>query len=230
MRTKFRPSAVVIMLAVLLAQAAHQTSGYCEEGMWLPYAIPGEILAEMQASGLGLDPDEIWNASGTGIANAVVSLGSTGSLVSPDGLILTNHHVAYGAVQRISTSEKNFIEEGFLAGRREDEVPAHGYIAYLLLSSEDVTDRVRSAPDASMSPVERHAAIEDATKLIVREAEEGGGVYCEISALLDPVNAVKLWTFRLEAKGCEDAGEEIGRSPVSFATNAPAGNLQAQSP
>lgn len=182
MRTKAHAGVVVLALAVLLTQAACQTSGFCAEGMWLPYAIPEEILTEMRAAGLELGPEQIWSASGTGIANAVVSLGATGSFVSPEGLILTNHHVAYGAVQRISTPEKNYIEGGYLARTREEEVPAHGYIAYLLLSSEDVTARVESLLDPSMSPVERYDATEDATKLIVQEAEEAGGVYCEVNA------------------------------------------------
>ncbi|MGD8627471.1 MAG: S46 family peptidase [bacterium] len=175
-------AAVALALAVSLIQVAFQPCGFCEEGMWLPYAIPGEILSEMQAAGLELGPEDIWNDAGSGLANAVVHVGATGSFVSGEGLILTNHHVAYGAVQRISTPERNYIESGYLARTREDEVPAHGYIAYLLLSSEDVTPRVKSELDESMTPVERQAAIEDATKLIVQEAEEGGGVYCEVNA------------------------------------------------
>ncbi len=182
MRADLHPGALIIFLALLLTQTVCQPSGSCEEGMWLPYMIPPEIFAEMQAAGLELGPDEIWDQSGTGIANAVVSLGATGSFVSPEGLILTNHHVAYGAVQRISTPEKNYIEEGYLARSREDEVPAHGYIAYLLLSTEDVTDRVLSATAAHMAPLERHAAIEDEMKLIVAEAENAGGGYCEVNA------------------------------------------------
>jgi hypothetical protein len=132
--------------------------------------------------GLELARDEIWNEDGTGVANAVVSVGATGSFVSPAGLILTNHHVAYGAVQRISTPEMNYIEQGYLARTMEEEVPAHGYRAYIFLGSEDVTDRVRSAVDDSMSPLERYNAIERRTKEIVAEAESEDGVYCEVNA------------------------------------------------
>ena len=152
-----------------------------EEGMWLPHDLPDELMGEMQALGLELGKPEIFNADGTGIANAVVGLGATGSFVSPEGLILTNHHVAYGAVQRMSTSEKNYIEDGFLARSQDEEVPAHGYKAYVLLSSEDVTTRVLSAVGPAMSPLERYDAIEGATKEIVRDAEEGREVYCEVN-------------------------------------------------
>jgi len=158
-------------------------SAVCEEGMWLPHALPDHVMREMRSLGLELGEAEIFNPDGTGIANAVVSVGASGSFVSPEGLILTNHHVAYGAVQRISTSEKNYIEEGFLAGSKEEEVPAHGYRAYVLLSSEDVTDRVLLYLRPSMSPLERNKVIEKATKEIVREAEAGKEVYCEVNEL-----------------------------------------------
>jgi hypothetical protein len=154
----------------------------CEEGMWRPDSLPDEVMMDMQARGLELAKEGIFDSSGTGVANAVVNVGATGSFVSAEGLILTNHHVAYGAVQRISTAEKNYIQEGFLARTRDEEVPAHGYRANVLLSSEDVTHRVLDAVTPEMSPLERYDAIERATKAIIRDAEQGGGVYCEVNS------------------------------------------------
>jgi hypothetical protein len=152
------------------------------EGMWPPYDFPDEVLQDMQDMGLELDRDEIWNEYGTGVSNAVVSVGATGAFVSREGLILTNHHVAYGAVQRISTPETNYIEQGYLARTREEEVPAHGYRAYIFLTSEDVTDQVLSAVSPSMPPLERYNAIERKTKEIIEEAESMHDVYCEVNA------------------------------------------------
>jgi len=155
---------------------------HAAEGMWPPYDLPEGVLTDMQDMGLELGRDEIWNEEGTGVANAVVSVGATGAFVSPDGLILTNHHVAYGAVQRISTAGKNYIEEGYLAKTREEEVPAHGYRAYIFLGARDVTGEVLSAVNESMSPLERYNAIERKTKEIIDEAESAGDVYCEVNA------------------------------------------------
>ena len=155
---------------------------HAAEGMWPPYELPAEVLADMQDMGLELGGDEIWNEDGTGVANAVVSVGATGAFVSPDGLILTNHHVAYGAVQRISTAGKNYIEGGYLAKTREEEVPAHGYRAYIFLGARDATGEVLSAVSESMSPLERYNAIERRTKEIIDEAESAGDVYCEVNA------------------------------------------------
>jgi hypothetical protein len=82
MRKRAWLSAVILGLTLSLTQAAYLTPGFCEEGMWLPNAIPGEILAEMQAGGLEIVPGDIWSDSGSGIANAVVHVGATGSFVS----------------------------------------------------------------------------------------------------------------------------------------------------
>jgi hypothetical protein len=153
----------------------------CEEGMWLPYDLPDEVLDRMHDMGLELARYEIYNDSGTGVANAVVSVGATGSFVSPNGLILTNHHVAFGAVQRISTPEQNYIEDGFLAGSMAEELPAHGYVAYILQSSEDVTERISMAVRDYMSPSDRYDVIEKAKKIIIADAEEDRDIYCEVN-------------------------------------------------
>jgi hypothetical protein len=171
---------LALMLAVAWAATAAPVCG--EEGMWLPYELPDSIMNEMRLEGLELSRDEILNESETGVANAVVSLGATGAFVSPDGLILTNHHVAFGAVQRMSTPEKNYIEDGFLASTRDEEVPAFGYRAYIFKASEDVTNRVLEVTDPGMSGRERHDVVEEVIKTIVREAEEGRDVYCEVNA------------------------------------------------
>jgi len=150
--------------------------------MWLPQALPDSLISYMQSMGSNLDQERIFNSDGTGIANAVVSVGATGAFVSPRGLILTNHHVAFGAVQRISTPEHNYIEDGFLARSGAEEVQAPGYVAYVLQSTEDVTDRVLAEVSPDMDPFERHESIQRAIKQIVAEAEAGRNVYCEVNA------------------------------------------------
>jgi len=173
----FRKISLYLLILLSLVAVSHAA-----EGMWPPYGLPEEVLRDMHDMGLELTGEEIWNEDGTGVANAVVSVGATGAFVSPDGLILTNHHVAYGAVQRISTAGKNYIEEGHLAKTREEEVPAHGYRAYIFLGARDVTGEVLSAVRESMSPLERYNAIERRTKEIIDEAESAGDVYCEVNA------------------------------------------------
>jgi hypothetical protein len=170
--------------------------------MWLPQEMQDEVMQEMQDKGLELGRDEIWNSAGTGIANAIVQMGkmgATGAFVSPEGLILTNHHVAFGSVQRMSTPDKNYIERGFLAKTRGEEVPALGYIAYVMQSSEDVTEKVFSEVKPAMTPLERYMAIEKRTKQIVKEAEArgqaaGSDIYCEVSSFFGGARYL-LYTF-----------------------------------
>jgi hypothetical protein len=168
--------------------------GRCEEGMWLPHELPDEVMAEMQDMGLELERDEIYSTSGTGVANAVVKLGATGSFVSPEGLIFTNHHVAFGAVQRISTPEKNYIEDGFLAETLDAEVPAYGYTVQVIRSTEDVTREVLSAVDREMPPLKRYKALEQVKKEIVSRGEAGGNVYCEVREFFGGLKYL-LYTF-----------------------------------
>jgi hypothetical protein len=174
------------MLAALLLTAI-SSSGRAAEGMWPVQEIPDRVIDEMRRQGSTLDAQDIWNPDGTGLASAIVRVGATGAFVSPEGLILTNHHVAFGAVQRMSTPEANFIEHGFLAGSKAEEVPALGYIARAMLSAEDVTEQILASATTAESPLERHAAIETRTKQIIADAEAraartGSDVECEVSS------------------------------------------------
>ncbi|MCX5800146.1 MAG: S46 family peptidase [Candidatus Eisenbacteria bacterium] len=171
---------VGVSFVVIAAALACLFPAYCGEGMWLPQELSDEVMRDMRLNGCELSKDEIYNGLGTGVANAVVRVGATGSFVSPEGLILTNHHVAFGAVQRMSTLEHNYIREGFLARSREEEVPAVGYTIYVGQSVNDVTREVLSAVKPSMSPLQRYKAIERRTREIVKKAEKGRDVYCEV--------------------------------------------------
>lgn len=154
-----------------------------DEGMYLLDQIDQKVMEKMKKMGLELSLDEIYNAQGTGLASAVINMGATASFVSQKGLIVTNHHVAFGAVQRISTPEKNYIESGFLARSLEEEVPAPGYQVYILLSAQDVTKDVISAVKKGMTDFERYMAIEKKTKEIIKQAEKRGDVECEVEAM-----------------------------------------------
>lgn len=157
--------------------------GRADEGMYLLDLVDQNLLEKMQKMGLELSLADIYNPQGTGLANAVIKMGATASFVSPKGLIITNHHVAYGAVQRISTAEKNYIEEGFLAQTIKEEVPAPGYQASTLVSAKDVTKEVLSAVKKKMTDLERYNAIEKKIKQIIKKAEKKGEVECEVRAM-----------------------------------------------
>jgi len=139
-----------------------------DEGMWMPHQMKD---LNLKAKGLKMDPGELYKKDGTGLMSAVVHLGGgTGEFVSPDGLILTNHHVAFGALQRAATKEKDYIQEGFIAWNKEEE----SYYADVLLGYEEVTEKILSAIKPEMSYLEKYEAIDKAKKKIIAEAEKQG--------------------------------------------------------
>lgn len=143
-----------------------------DEGMWMPHQMR---MLNLQQLGLKMNPDDLYKKDGTGLMSAVVNLGGgTGEFVSSEGLILTNHHVAFGAIQRASSQENDYISNGFLARTRAEEIPAQGYTADILLGYDEVTSRVLSRVKPKMTPRQKYEAIEAAIKEIVAEAEKAG--------------------------------------------------------
>ncbi|HKE03293.1 MAG TPA: S46 family peptidase [Blastocatellia bacterium] len=155
----FRKSLTVALLAVSLLMAP--LASFADEGMWLPDSLGKLPLGEMKKRGFELKPEDVYSLTKPSLKDAIVqiSIGGTGSFVSPDGLIVTNHHVAFAAVTRASTSEKDYINKGFLAKSRAEEIQAQGYSVSITQDYKDVTAEVLSAVKPEMSPEERTRAI-----------------------------------------------------------------------
>lgn len=125
-----------------------------DEGMWMVHAINKALEKNMRQRGLKLKANQIYDADAPGatLADAVVSMafGCTGSIISPEGLLITNHHCAYGDVYDLSmgkfgnaAEKKNYLEEGFWAMRSDEEVSVPGKKVYFLKEVMDVTDIVK---------------------------------------------------------------------------------------
>ena len=117
-----------------------------DEGMWMVNALSRAIVQNMENEGLKLGPREIYNEDAVSLKDAIVSLdfGCTGSMVSPEGLLITNHHCAYADVHALSTPEHNYLEEGFFAQTREAEIRIPGKRVYFLKKVLDVTDELEA--------------------------------------------------------------------------------------
>ena len=147
-------------------------SAIADEGMWLLDQLPMLDWKTLKQRGLQLSPEDIRK-----LKDAVVIIdGGTGEFVSPKGLVLTNHHVAYGALQQASTPKNNYIENGFWARTMTEEIPIPGYEVLVTRSFQEITETVLSAVTEDMAPADRLQAIqkriaeiEDATE----EQEEG---------------------------------------------------------
>lgn len=135
-------------LPALLALVLLAFPARADEGMWMIHAITKALETDMKAKGLLLDANEIYNADaeGASLKDAVVSLdfGCSGSIISDNGLVITNHHCAYSDVHGLSTPENNYLEDGFWALSSKDEKPIPGKGIYFLKRVLDVTDEVKA--------------------------------------------------------------------------------------
>jgi hypothetical protein len=148
------------------------------EGMWVPQQLP-EIAGPLQKAGLELPPEQLADITGQPMG-AVVSLGGcTASFVSPQGLVVTNHHCAYGSLQLNSTPENNLIETGFNAATLGDELSGGPNARiYVLDSIQDVTAQARAAIASAKDAPGRTAALEKLSKQLVSECEAEAGFRC----------------------------------------------------
>ncbi|WP_211345432.1 S46 family peptidase [Marilutibacter aestuarii] len=148
--------------------------------MWVPQQLP-EIAKPLRKAGLKLKPEQLANLTGDPMG-AVVSLGGcTASFVSPQGLVVTNHHCAYGAIQLNSTPERNLMAEGFNAATPSAEVSAGPNARiYALDDIQDVTARVKAAIAAAPDALGRTEALERIEKQLVAQCEAEEGFRCRL--------------------------------------------------
>ncbi len=162
------------VLAISLASGA-----VADEGMFTPDQLP-EIADNLKATGLNLNPSQLTDLTAFPMG-AVISLGGcTASFVSPEGLVVTNHHCARGSIQFNSTDESNYLEDGFLAATKSDELPAApGSRVYVTVEVSDVTDAIKGDLAGDLSGRERFDAIDSNQKALIASCEAEGGFRCQ---------------------------------------------------
>jgi len=135
-------------LLLFLIQATGFLTVRADEGMWLPYYI-NKIIGNMNSYGCKLTADQIYSMNQSSVKDAIVQFGTfcTGELVSEKGLIFTNHHCGYDMIAQLSSEQDNYLRNGFWASSFEQEIPAPGLTASILVYMQDVTDRVKNATD-----------------------------------------------------------------------------------
>jgi hypothetical protein len=173
-------SALIVLAVLLTLIPVSRLSA--NEGMWTLEEIGKLPFDSLAILGCKLTSQQIYNPAGNGIAAAAVSVtGSSGSFISPDGLIITNHHVAYDAIQLASTPEHNYLENGFYAATRSEEIPAVGENIRVVLGFVDVTKEILGSVNSKMNGAQRFKAIELATNKIIARTEKGKDINCEIA-------------------------------------------------
>jgi len=169
----------IVLPVALLGVAANAVA---DEGQWQPHQLP-QLKSELKRIGITMPAEKLADLSKHPMS-AIVSLGGcSASFVSPDGLVVTNHHCAYGAIQRNSTAEKNYIVDGFLAKTRAEELPGGpNTLVYVTEKVENVTDRVLKGLGGSMSGRERSEAISARVKALIAECESDKAYRCSVPA------------------------------------------------
>ena len=145
-----------------------------DEGMWLPSLIHKLNISDMQRMGLGLSAEEIYSINNSSLKDAVVALdrGScTAELVSKDGLLLTNHHCGFGEIQSHSSVEHDYLQDGFWAMSRKDELPNPGKSVTFLISVEDVTSKVLAEVTDATSEEERMRIVRKVSSELEKNAK-----------------------------------------------------------
>lgn len=144
------------MKRILLSLLAGALSlpAVADEGMWLLPLLKQQKFPEMQALGLKLQDYDIYSPDSASLKDAVVIFGGgcTGEIVSPDGLLLTNHHCGYGQIQQHSTLEHDYLTDGFWATTRDQELPSPGLTVTFIDKIEDVTDYVKKELEKDTDP------------------------------------------------------------------------------
>ncbi|UHQ24433.1 S46 family peptidase [Lysobacter sp. 5GHs7-4] len=166
------------LLALSLALCA--TTAHSDEGMWMPSQLP-DIAGQLRAAGFQGQPGDLAELAKPPM-NAVVKVGgATGAFVSPDGLVLTNHHVAFGVIQYNSKPDRDLIGNGYIAADRAAELPANPDYRVLVTTGFDkITDRILGGARGKRGRA-YYDAVDAATKTAVAECEREPGYRCSVA-------------------------------------------------
>ena len=164
---------VALLFAVITLKATPATP---DEGMWLPMFVERLNHADMQKMGLRLSAEELYSINHSSLKDAIVQFdnGCTGEIVSPKGLLFTNHHCGYEAIQSQSTVEHDYLANGFWAYDMSQELPIPGLTVSFLIRMDDVTATVLSGIDEKTEESEREAKIQERiSELVMNNSKDG---------------------------------------------------------
>jgi hypothetical protein len=159
---------------VLLFSVLFYGWAVADEGMWLPSLIQKLNISDMQRMGLGLSAEDIYSINNSSLKDAVVALdrGScTAEVVSKEGLLLTNHHCGFGEIQKHSSVEHDYLQDGFWAMSRKEELPNPGKTVTFLISVEDVTAEVLANVNDATSEEERNRLVRSVSAELEKKAK-----------------------------------------------------------
>jgi hypothetical protein len=164
-----------IALSILVCLLSFNMALKADEGMWIPMLVERLNYEDMQKLGLKLTAEEIYSINQSCLKDAIVIFGRgcTGEIISGEGLLITNHHCGYGQIQAHSSIEHDYLNDGFWAMSREEELPNPGLTVQFLIRIEEVSEAVNSQLTASMTEDERNAKITAVSDELIKKATDG---------------------------------------------------------
>lgn len=165
-----------IVLSLIVGILLMPMSTKADEGMWFLMFIERLNHRDMQKMGLQLTSEEIYSINNHSLKDAIVQFngGCTAEIISKDGLVLTNHHCGYDAIAELSTAQKNLLKDGFWAENRKAEIKPSSLFVRFFVRMDDVSKRILSKVNPSMSEADREKAINAEIAAIEKENNEGG--------------------------------------------------------
>ena len=135
---------------------------FANEGMWLPFLLEKMNEKEMKSLGMKISAKDIYSINSGSLKDAIVSLGGfcTGEIISNKGLVLTNHHCGFDAIQNHTTLEHNYIRDGFWAKTNSEELPNPGLFVTFIIRMEDVTKQILNGVTKDMGERERQSQVD----------------------------------------------------------------------
>ena len=174
-------------LVIILLVTVSIFASRADEGMWMLPLIEKLNIQKINGMGCTLSAEEIYSDKNISLKDAVIIFGNgcTGVVVSNQGLVFTNHHCGFGAIQQHSTVEHNYLKNGFTAEKLEDEIPTPGLTVRFLVSITDVTERVKSLLPDSLAGNKRSAKQDSILSSIKKEFEKDS-IYKDKSYKISP--------------------------------------------
>lgn len=167
-------------IALPIALLGAVATANADEGQWQPHQLP-QLKSELKRVGITIPAEKLSDLSKHPMSAIVSTGGCSASFVSGDGLVVTNHHCGYDAIQRNSTPEKNYITQGFLAKTRAEELPGGPNArVYVTDKLENVTDRVLKGLSDKMSGRERYEEVQKRIKALTAECETDKAYRCSV--------------------------------------------------
>lgn len=176
-----------LTLIILMALYVFVPKVKADEGMWLLMYLDQQTYKDMKAKGLKLTSKQIYDINKACLKDAIIQFGRgcTGEIVSDQGLILTNHHCGYSAIQSHSTISHDYLSNGFWAYNKSEELPTPGLTAKFFIRMEDVSNEVLKGVTDNTSESERISIVRKNSQKVIEKATKGTDYTVEVSTMFN---------------------------------------------